>query len=286
MNISKNDFLVPLKRVFKSNDLFWQFYYGEDFAGIWKKWSSSIPSISQEEAEIIFACGAILDKDLSAFADKFPIPLDMNDFRVLLADQIASEQNIKSKGVFVQPIKIEKILVAAAVGLKCKKVNFVELGTYLGHNVRRISNLFENVYTVEASEKIYLGATKLFEFTQTRINSTFGSSLNLLNSLSVSDGNAALIFLDAHYSQGITSSRYGTCPLLDELDLIFNKFPKSVCVIDDMRTMTGLDGYPTFEDIVNFLPSGTEVVLNYDQMVLNLDPQNGYSLLGDIATLT
>jgi hypothetical protein len=60
------------------------------------------------------------------------------------------------------------------------------------------------------------------------------------------------------------------------------KFPEAICVIDDMRTMTGLNGYPTFNDIVNFLPSSTEVVLKHDQMILNLDSGNGFSLIGDL----
>jgi hypothetical protein len=263
-------------------DLFTQFYYDEDFKGIWEKWKDLIPLTTLYEAEIVFASGAILGKDLTAFTNKFPEPLSRIEFDKMLLMQIELEQKIPSQGIFVQPINIEKILLAAAIGIKCNKTNFIELGTYLGHNIRKLTKLFHNTYTIEASDPIYVAARKLFEFTNTPVNSFLGSSFSLLSSLDAHVGNSAVIFLDAHYSTGITSNKYGTCPLFEELTLILKKFPEAICVIDDMRTMTGLNGYPTFEDIVNFLPSSTEVVLKHDQMILNLDSGNGFSLIGDL----
>ena len=178
----------------------------------------------------------------------------------------------------MQPKYIEKILLAAGIGVRCEKKNFVELGTYLGHSVRKITGLFEKTFTVEASENIFVAAKSLFELTDTPIESYLGSSLTLLEDLSPSDGDNAVIFLDAHYSTGITSRKYGECPIFEELDLILSKFPNSVCVIDDMRTMTGQDGYPSFRQIIDFLPSSIEVILKYDQMVLNLEQEKTHSI--------
>jgi hypothetical protein len=274
----------PKKRdsVKSEGDLFSRFYYDQDFLGIWDQWESFIPTSTPDVTEIVFACGAILGKDLQKFENKFPSPLEKFEFYDTLSKQIRAEREYPTQGIFVQPKKIEKILLAAAIGLNFRKTIFVELGTYLGHSVRKITNLFEKTYTVEASQTIYMAATRLFEFTFTPITARLGSSLSLLKQLTVEEGNKSIFFLDAHYSTGITSKEYGVCPLFEELDVILSKFPESICVIDDMRTMNGLGGYPTFEKILEYLPGNLEVVLMHDQMILNLNSQGRSMLIGEL----
>jgi hypothetical protein len=270
------------KNISTNSDLFTQFHYHGDFKTIWETQKELISSASLQDAELIFASGAILGKNLSSFTHRFPQPLDFEKFRQILRQQALDERKSELTGVFNQPRYIEKILLAAWIGIKHEKTIFIELGTYLGHSVRKISNLFEKVYTVEASENIFLAAQKLFEITDTSIDANLGSSISLLNRIPSEEGNRSIIFLDAHYSTGITSNTYGACPLFQELETIFTRFPKSVCVIDDMRTMTGSEGYPSFREIIDFLPSNMEVVLIHDQMILNLSPNDNFSLLGGL----
>ena len=59
----------------KDRDLFKQFYYDQEFLQIWNDYSSNIANSPLHEAEIVFACGAILKKDLSDYKGKFPLPL-------------------------------------------------------------------------------------------------------------------------------------------------------------------------------------------------------------------
>jgi len=270
---------------FEIKDLFESFYYDQNFLGIWNKYTSKIDEIDVKDAEIYFASGAILGRDVLTLAKKFPEPVSLENFKRLIKQQYAAQLASGEKGIFVQPTEIQKILLVAAIAKSANKKVFIELGTYLGHSVRMISRLFNEIYSVEASRNIYIAASKLFEITNAPINLMHGSSIELLQLIEPQIGDHAVIFLDAHYSTGLTSKDFGVCPLFQELEIVFKKFPKSVCVVDDMRTMDGENGYPKFSEIMNFLPSNTEVVLKHDLMILNLDSTNGLSLIGNLDSI-
>jgi hypothetical protein len=56
-----------------------------------------------------------------------------------------------------------------------------------------------------------------------------------------------LFWLDGHYSGGATARGHKDCPVLEELDAIFNSPFEHVIYIDDARLFTGKDDYPTLE---------------------------------------
>jgi hypothetical protein len=108
--------------------------------------------------------------------------------------------------------------------------------------VRKVESSFSQVLTVEADPSIYKAAKTLFEVTESKIISKFGNSVDFLKDIEISVGNKAVIFMDAHYSTGITSKEFGTCPILEEISVILERFPNALCVIDDIRCMNGQGG--------------------------------------------
>ena len=64
----------------------------------------------------------------------------------------------------------------------------------------------------------------------------------------------ALFWLDGHYSGGVTALGTTTTPIFAELQEIeLSKRKSDVILIDDIRLFNGHDGYPTLEDLTDFI---------------------------------
>ena len=83
----------------------------------------------------------------------------------------------------------------------------------------------------------------------------------------------ALLWLDGHYSGGITAKGSIESPVFKELDAVFtNNNHKHVILIDDARLFTGQRDYPTMSELEEF--------------VKNKNPQYNIKIDTDIIILT
>jgi hypothetical protein len=78
-----------------------------------------------------------------------------------------------------------------------------------------------------------------------------------------------LFWLDAHYSEGITVKGDKETPIMEELNHIFSHSIKDhVILIDDARCFTGINDYPSIEELKHF--------------VLNKFPKHRFNVKDDI----
>jgi hypothetical protein len=243
-----------------------------------KFWSGSHQSLAMDfqsnptqfnnpdDIHYIYASMAIIDADLEEVAKKVDPPLSLNEFESTIKDQYLKELAKPQSGVLNQPRYVHKSMLAASVGLANKKINFVETGTYTGNSTYKISNLFSHLSTIEASPELYKAAKSLLSRCK-NVSCVLGNSRELLASLTSDYLNNSVVFLDAHYSTGLTSNLYGACPVVEEILEIIYKAPKAIIVIDDIRTMNGEKGYPSLSKLLNAIPSNIKIDIIFDQMI-------------------
>jgi hypothetical protein len=116
---------------------------------------------------------------------------------------------------------------------------FVETGTLNGDTTFALEPYFDNLYTIEFSEKYYNNTKK--RYNGSKINFILGDSSIVFNSLLPKITEKSIFFLDGHWSSGDTGRSYKDCPLNEEIMCIHNLFQnEGIIIIDDFR-LFGLD---------------------------------------------
>lgn len=113
----------------------------------------------------------------------------------------------------------------------------VETGTFRGITARALADVFEEVITIELSEKLHRAAINGPLRRLSNVRALQGHSARLLAELADPEC-AALYFLDGHWSGGDTSGADDECPVLEELAAIGAGNPSDVIVVDDARLYT------------------------------------------------
>lgn len=150
-----------------------------------------------------------------------------------------------------QLYKINNILEYAEY-YKCD--TFIETGTFYGSTTNRVKDYFKNVYTIELSEKFFTLAQEKFKECQ-NVHCLQGNSKDILptviNSCEIEN---PIFWLDAHYSAcGTARAEDCDTPILNELEIILNKYQKCVILIDDAREFGTDKDYPSKFKIKNFI---------------------------------
>lgn len=130
---------------------------------------------------------------------------------------------------------------------------FIETGTFRGDTLYRLRNKFRNLYSIELSEYYYNFAQKRFRNIK-NINLILGNSGKKLGELVKNINEPIFFWLDGHYSAGLTAKADKECPMIEEIDAIFenSKF-KNLILIDDARLFDGTNDYPTFTFLKNYI---------------------------------
>jgi hypothetical protein len=161
-----------------------------------------------------------------------------------------------------------------AVTNKKRFESFVETGTYRGDMLERISKKtsVKKVLSIELDKKLALEAQ--FRFRKNpKIEILQGDSGSVLESLMPGLAEPALFWLDGHYSGGVTALGTTTTPIFAELQAIdSSKRNSDVILIDDIRLFNGEDGYPTLEQLIDFIH--------------NLNPKWNCLIVGDFLQVT
>ena len=131
---------------------------------------------------------------------------------------------------------------------------FIETGTYTGHMVYAMLNKFEKVYSIELDKTLCEKAKKKFSGYR-HIHIFQGDSGELLPQILKEITRPCLFWLDAHWSGGATAKGELETPIMQELQCIL-KHPiveRHVVLIDDARSFTGENDFPTLEVLENFI---------------------------------
>lgn len=132
--------------------------------------------------------------------------------------------------------------------------NLIETGTYLGDMVDAQKEVFENIISIELGYDLYEKATERFK-NKENIRIFNGDSGKLLSSVIKELQHPAILWLDGHYSSGVTARGDKECPVLEELQAIFSSPFNNVILIDDARCFTGKGDYPSMRRIKDFVES-------------------------------
>jgi len=129
---------------------------------------------------------------------------------------------------------------------------FIESGTYKGGTIFPISKYFKTVHTIEINKNAYEYCINLANKQNIKnINFHLGDTIDILPNIisSFKDNEFTIFFLDGHVTQNnteFTGKGKIDVPLLDELNIIYNKFNgEGIIIIDDTRLLNQLSSKNT-----------------------------------------
>lgn len=132
-----------------------------------------------------------------------------------------------------------------------KPAVFIETGTYLGFTIERVKHLFQHVYTIELGLHLWQNAKAKFA-NDANVVVIHGDSGQALPAVLAAIGDQrALVWLDAHWSRGVTARGEIDTAVSAELDAIRDAGRRDhVLMVDDLADFTGVNGYPTVDALV------------------------------------
>jgi hypothetical protein len=160
---------------------------------------------------------------------------------------------------FSVPHSYTKFRAIKAAKEKVKAETLIETGTYLGVTTKRCASHFDNVYTIELDRDLAEQATK-FLSSNKNVNVIQGDVLQQLPAILDRDVQSVLVFLDAHFSGGVTACGDLPEPAIEEL-ILLSKYQDKIAgiIIDDFRLFGTEPGFPSksevFQAIEKLFPS-------------------------------
>ena len=161
-----------------------------------------------------------------------------------------------------------------ACGISC----FIETGTYRGETAKWAAQYFERVITIELSEPLYRDAVAaLAPFPNVTV--LHGDTRPHLESIAHSLP-PSIVWLDAHYSTGITAGQGDECPLLGEIAALESCWQRMFILVDDARYFLAppppphdAGQWPSLRDVVGALDRGPErFVAVFEDVIVSLPP--------------
>jgi hypothetical protein len=111
---------------------------------------------------------------------------------------------------------------------------FIETGTYFGDTIFALESYFNQLYTIEFSEKYYNNAKN--KYNGNKIIFLLGDSGVVFKTLLPTITEKCIFFLDGHFSGDDTGKSEKDCPLYEEIININNNFQHdAIIIIDDFR---------------------------------------------------
>lgn len=128
----------------------------------------------------------------------------------------------------------------------------VETGTFMGDMILSQLHNFDQIYSIELSEKFWKQAKELFK-DQSHVHLLQGDSGVKMQELVDTLAEPAIFWLDGHYSGEGTAKGEKLSPIYGELKAIFSSSLQHCLLIDDARLFNGTEDYPTLEELKTFI---------------------------------
>jgi hypothetical protein len=146
---------------------------------------------------------------------------------------------------FVNPHSYTKFRQIDSYRKKTQSQIFIETGTYLGVTTSRCSSIFKQIYTIELDRQLAQKASS-FLSAKSNVQVIEGDAVEVLKILPFDELDNILVFLDGHYSGGVTACGDLPEPALEEIIILAEHKSKINCVIiDDFRCFGSEAGFPS-----------------------------------------
>jgi hypothetical protein len=145
----------------------------------------------------------------------------------------------------------------------------VETGTYRGDMLEAMKHDFEKLYSIELSPELHAEAKTRFK-PDKNIELIFGDSGRELARILQRIDRPTLFWLDGHYSAGVTARGEKDTPIFEELrSILLAPDLGHVLIIDDARCFGTDSGYPTIDELKEFVlsrRSGLQIFVECDSI--------------------
>lgn len=154
----------------------------------------------------------------------------------------------KKKGSPLPPPHLLKQQILKSLGKQYGLTTLVETGTYLGHMVDAQKRNFSKIISIELSPDLARQAQEKFS-DDSRIDIIEGDSGQVIKDIVPQLDQAALFWLDGHFSEGLTAKGEKDTPVMEEVDTIIQSPLDHLILIDDARHFNGENGYPSIQNL-------------------------------------
>ncbi|OGI19092.1 MAG: hypothetical protein A3B68_07810 [Candidatus Melainabacteria bacterium RIFCSPHIGHO2_02_FULL_34_12] len=168
---------------------------------------------------------------------------------------------------FSNPHSYTKFLTIYRTKKKTNSDIFIETGTFLGVMADRCSRIFNKVYTIELDPTLAQNA-KNYLATRKNVTVIEGDGLKILKEIFKSEQiTNAIIFLDGHYSGGITACGDIPEPAVEEISVLSQYKDKiGAIIIDDFRVFGSENNIPTKSELFK----SVENKFGYNEFEINV----------------
>jgi hypothetical protein len=143
---------------------------------------------------------------------------------------------------FVKEVAIREY--AAKFGLR----TFVETGTLFGEMVAAMTRNFDRIISIELDPTLASQARRRFK-RYGNVTILQGDSGVMLPGVLRDIAEPCLLWLDGHYSGGVTARGNLETPVLAEITHVLGTPVEHVLLVDDARLFTGVNDYPTLKGV-------------------------------------
>jgi len=159
----------------------------------------------------------------------------------------------------------------------------IETGTYLGDSAILISQKFSKCTTIELDVALANRATQRLSKIQ-NISVIQGTTREVLQEILPNRQTGLLVWLDAHFSGGITAGEDDKCPLMAEIKVIMDSRAKenTIVLIDDARALIGHGEWPMLSDVVTIAVEAGWSAVSIDDVLVVADKSAIQQLLFNV----
>jgi hypothetical protein len=171
------------------------------------------------------------------------------------------------------PHSYSKFRNIKSVAKRTGATQMIETGTYLGNTAMRCAPHFQKLYTVELDKELVAKAT-VYLTKRKNVEVIQGDALaELPKILARPDVNNLLVFLDGHFSGGVTAHGDVPEPACEEVEVL-RQFKSKIraIIVDDFRCFGTDAGWPTKSALLHSLETcfndDFDIAVHLDQVLI------------------
>ena len=155
----------------------------------------------------------------------------------------------KLRGDFFNPHSLTKLHNLLKAKTYSGATSIIEVGSFRGVTTRRLARIFDQVHSIEIEPNLFAEARRRCAACP-NVVVHLGDGKDLLAQLAPKVSRC-LVFLDGHYSGGVTGCGDEPEPVLAELDVLARSLDNIAgVVIDDFRCFGRDDGWPRKSEVM------------------------------------